>query len=203
MFEDRSLPPLRDDRQIVESTLRRLASRRRMEVILKAYAIAGAVVAALAAVWFGLTKLSPDLQDALMREPALLVGISGLVLSLSSVGAFRVLVHRRIGFIAQSDSRAAASFIEMWAYFEREAAAVLNAIGATFNEHSTPSLIRALVECEIIDQDDRPRLDWLLSTRNSIVHGRGTPQGETSYALLILSQVISRVAAARATLSTA
>lgn len=197
MKQYKSIPSGNDYRSLVEYSLRRLSNRRRMETILKAYVTIGAGAAVIAVTTFLILRLEPTALDALFAEPMLLTAIGGLVLSLASLATLRVLVHSRSRFAERSEDRIAASFIEMWHDFEKEASTELEVRGANFDVHSMASIIGALVEHELIDDEDRSRLEWLLSVRNSLVHNSGTPTSDTTYALVMLWEMINRVASHR------
>lgn len=149
----------------------RQRSRRRLDLLLKAYSWLGFFLAIVASGYFLLTLLPFDLS--MQQRLALMVAGVGALLSLMSrvlVSLFQIRDAEEIE-LAQEYERLN-DFLAAWARFERASRDTLAGQGHDRNTHSLRTLISFIFKEGKIDREDVAVLEECLIARNSILHGK-------------------------------
>lgn len=179
--------------KLYELNLRR-RSRRRFNLILRAYSWLGLLLSIVAGGYFLLTLLRFDLSE--QQQLALMTAGVGALLSLMS----RILItfykereeedlERRIEYERLD------YFLTEWLRFERVSKEVLAEQGGDRNVHSLRSVISSLYTEGKIEGEDVLVLEEGLKIRNSIVHGeRLVPASVTERLTTSLGEVIRKIA---------
>ncbi|WP_346896229.1 hypothetical protein [uncultured Roseibium sp.] len=182
---------------LAEQELLRLKLRRRssMELILKAYAFAGALTAIFGA--FYVTYILLDLNLSPEVQMGLLVAFSGTVMSIVSLFGLSYLRDRNKRLsIEQTDKIMRIALINEWAQFENIARSALKLNKKDSNYFSVRRLLESLRRDEKIDDRDFRALQTALELRNQIVHGvdeYSIEAAEVDYVSNLLRKIVSRL----------
>ena len=194
------------DELLIENLRRRQQRRRLLLFVGAASVVAGVVVLAVSLSAQEAEGLLRDLPIELLALVGAGLGTSGFVLMLGhwfDGGARRyremrndVDVHLQKTRLEVSPSSLPGdpiSFVRAWGDFEDCATEALDRRGTEFDRLSVASLLRALGESGIVDQEDVGRLRLMLRLRNAIV--RSAPQDVPTKAVAYLAGMRVRLAA--------
>jgi hypothetical protein len=148
----------------------RRSARRKLDLLLRAYSLVGALTAILAGGYF-LVTLLPYTLSAHQRNALLVVGIG---ITLAFMSRTLMILRKERDFeelVRMKEYESLASFLDAWARFERISKEVLAERGEDFNRLSLRSVISRLHEEGKINNADVLALEEALQTRNAIVHG--------------------------------
>jgi hypothetical protein len=147
----------------------RLSKTRRIELLLRVYAVLGAIVSVIAALYFALSTFDFTFTE---QQTTAIIGIGvGLLLTLMSLGASSLLRYSARGQLERMRENLARSLlIDAWEHFE---VAAFSAAERSFHATNTKSLRPLLYDLNVggyLSDEEISFLKYALELRNLVVH---------------------------------